>query len=48
MCLPMGVAGLLDIFQEKMYDLVWALIYVRIYLYDLLVIIKEIFDDHLV
>ena len=35
-------------FQEKMLDLMRALIYVRTYLDDLLVITKGTFDDHLV
>jgi len=48
MRLPMGVAGSPAIFQEKMSDLMQALIYVRAYLDDLLVITKGTFDDHLV
>ena len=48
MRLPMGVAGSADIFQEKMSDLMQALIYVRTYLDDLLVITKGTFDGHLV
>ena len=48
MRLPMGIAGSPDIFQEKMSDLMRALIYVRTYLDDLLVITKGAFEDHLV
>jgi len=44
----MGVAGSPDIFQEKMSDLMQALIYVRTYLDDLLVTTKGISNDHLV
>ena len=48
MQLPMDVAGSPDIFQEKMSDLMRALIYLWTYLYDLFVITKESFNNHLV
>ena len=48
MGVPMGVSGSPDIFQEKISDLMQALIYVCTYLDDLLVITKGTFDDHLV
>ena len=44
----MGVAGSPDIFQEKVLDLMRALIYVRTYLDDLRMITKGAFDGHLV
>ena len=45
--LPMGVAGSLDIFQEKMSGLMEDLVNVRTYLDDLLIITKSNFDKHL-
>ena len=44
--LPMGVAGLPDIFQEKMTGLMSDLEYVRAYIDDLLIILKDLFKDH--
>jgi len=46
-CLPMGVAGSPDVFQDKMNTLMEGLEFVRCYLDDLLTITKESFDDHL-
>ena len=48
MRLSIGIAGSPGIFQEKMSDLMQALIYVRTHLDDLLVTSKGTFDDHLV
>ena len=48
MRLPMGIAGVPDISQEEMSDLMRTLEYVRTYLDDLLVITKGSFDDNLV
>ena len=45
--LPMGVAGSPDIFQERMTGLTAQLEYVRAYIDDLLVILKDSFNDHL-
>ena len=45
--LPMGVAGLPGIFQEKMMGLMSDLRYVRAYIDDLLIILKDLFRDHL-
>jgi hypothetical protein len=45
--LPMGFAGLADIFQAKMGNLMATLEYVRAYIDDLLVIAKSSHDDHL-
>jgi hypothetical protein len=46
-CLPMGVAGSPDVFQEKMNTLMDGLEFVRCYLDDLLVITKGSFTEHL-
>ena len=43
----MGVAGSLEIFQEKMMGLMSDLEYVRSYIDDLLIILKDLFKDHL-
>jgi hypothetical protein len=45
--LPMGFAGLADIFQAEMGDLIATLEYVRAYIDNLLVITKGSLDDHL-
>ena len=47
MCLPMGIAGLPDIFQEKMSGLMESLKFVHTYLDDLLMTTKETDEDHL-
>ncbi len=43
----MGFAGLADIFQAEMGNLMATLEYVRAYVEDLLVITKGSLDDHL-
>ena len=43
----MGIAGLPNIFQEKMSDLMATLEFVRTYLDNLLIITKESLEDHL-
>ena len=43
----MGIAGSPDIFQGKMLQLMMVLEYVKAYLYDLLVLSKSTFLDHL-
>ncbi len=43
----MGFAGLADIFQAKMENLMASLVYVRAYIDVLLVITKSSHDDHL-
>ena len=45
--LPMGIAGLPDIFQEKMSNLMATLEFIRTYLDDLLIITKGSLEDHL-
>jgi hypothetical protein len=45
--LPMGIADSLDIFQEKMSELMESLEFVRVYLDDLLCISKLGLEDHL-
>jgi len=45
--LPMGIEGSLDIFQEKMSELMESLEYVRTYLDDLLDITNDSFNDHI-
>jgi hypothetical protein len=45
--LPMGISCSPDILQEKMYDLMQHLDFVRTYLDDLLVISSGTLDDHL-
>jgi hypothetical protein len=45
--LPMGFAGSADIFQAEMGNLMATLKYVRVYIDNLLVIIKSSHDDHL-
>ena len=47
MRLPMGIAGLPDIFQEKMSDLMESLEFVHTYLDDLLMPTKRTYDDNL-
>jgi hypothetical protein len=44
--LPMGFAGLAEIFQAEMGNLMDALVYIRVYIDDLLVITKNCLDDH--
>ncbi len=43
----MGIADSLDIFQEKMLELMKSLEYVRAFLDDLLCISKHSLEDHL-
>jgi hypothetical protein len=45
--LPIGFAGLADIFQVERGNLMAALEYVRVYIDNLLVITKSSHDDHL-
>ncbi len=45
--LPMGIAGLPDIFQEKMSNLMATLEFIQTYLDDLLIITKGSLEDHL-
>ena len=45
--LPMGLCNSLDIFQEKMSELLEGLDYVRTYIDDLLVISSGTFEEHL-
>jgi Reverse transcriptase (RNA-dependent DNA polymerase) len=45
--LPMGLCNSPDVFQEKMYNLMINLEYVRAYIDDLLVTTKGSFEDHL-
>jgi hypothetical protein len=45
--LPIGFAGLADIFQAEMGNLMATLEYVRAYIDNLLVITKSSYDDHL-
>jgi hypothetical protein len=45
--LPMGILCSLDIFQEKMSDLMQHLDFVQTYLDDILVILSVTLDDHL-
>ncbi len=45
--LPMGIAGSLDIFQEKMAGLMATLEFVKTYLDDLLIISTGSLEDHL-
>ena len=45
--LPMGFAGLADIFQAEMGNLVATLEYIRAYIDNLLVITNGSLDDHL-
>ena len=47
MHLPMGIADLPDIFQERMSGLMENLEYVRMYIDDLLILSGGIFDNHL-
>ena len=47
LCLPMGMTGSPDIFQEKMSSLMRTPEYVRVYLDDLLIITKDAYEDHL-
>ena len=47
MCLPMGIAGSPDIFQEKMSGLMESLEFVCTYLDDLLTLPKGTYNDHL-
>ena len=44
----MGLCNSPDIFQEKMNDLMEGLEFARAYLYDILIISKGSFDEHLV
>jgi hypothetical protein len=45
--LPMGIAGLPDIFQAKMMELMKSLEYVQAYIDDPLCISRGIHEDHL-
>jgi hypothetical protein len=45
--IPMGLCNSPDIYQEKMFELMEGLDFVRTYIGDLLVITKESFEDHL-
>ena len=45
--LPMGIAGLVDIFQEKMSGSMGELEFVRMYLDDLLILTRDSFEDQL-
>lgn len=45
--LPMGLASSVDVFQEKMSELMQDLEFVRVYLDDLLTLTKGTFEDHL-
>jgi hypothetical protein len=45
--LPMGFAGLADIFQAEMGNLMATLEYIRAYIDDILVITKSNHDNHL-
>ena len=45
--LPMGVAGSPDVFQERMSGLMEFLKYVKMYIDDLLIILKDSFKDNL-
>ena len=47
MYLPMGIAGSLDIFQEKMSGLMESLEFIRTYLDDLLTLTKGTYNNHL-
>jgi hypothetical protein len=45
--LPMGFGGSANIFQAQMMNLMASLEYVRVYIDDLLIIIREVLNDHL-
>ena len=45
--LPMGIAGLPDIFQEKISGLMGDLAFLRTYLDDLLILTKSSFEEHI-
>ena len=45
--LPMGFANSLDIFQQKMNDLLHGFEFIRAYIYDLLILTKEHWKDHI-
>ena len=47
LCLPMGIAGSPDIFQQKMSTLMETFEYVRVYLDALLTITQDTLADHL-
>ena len=47
MCLPMGISGSPDIFQEKMSGLMESLEFTCMYLDNLLMLTKGTYDDHL-
>ena len=46
-CLPMGLCNSLNIFQEKMSELMEGLEYICTYIDDLLIISKDSYEDHL-
>ena len=45
--LPMGLCTSVDLFQEKMSELMSDLEFIRAYIDDLLIITKSSFEDHL-
>ncbi len=45
--LPMGFGGLADIFQAQIMDLMTSIKFIRAYIDDVLIITREILDDHL-
>ena len=47
LCLPMGIAGSPNIFQEKITTLMEKLEYVHTYINNLLVFTNSMFNDHL-
>jgi hypothetical protein len=47
LCLPMGLACSLDIYQEKMSELFIDMTFVIVYQDDILVLTSGSFDDHL-
>jgi hypothetical protein len=47
LCLPMGLACSLDIYQEKMSELFIDMTFIIVYQDDILVLTSGSFDDHL-
>ena len=45
-CLPMGVVDSIDIFKQKMNDLFHGFEFIRAYIYDLLILTKGYWTDH--
>jgi hypothetical protein len=43
----MGISGSPDFFQERMTNLIMSLEYVRTYIDDLLIIMSDMYDNHL-